>query len=318
MCEVKVAAAKAVCAFCNQKRPIPGLSDLEATHPFTARFWNPIRNAPREIHTVSAGSAYDAWWRCPDRGHEFQRPVYQFVVHPSCPGCRDPHRYRAVIDVRSKYPQFARQWDPERNSSPEPPPLVDEYRNVVWWICDKGHPFSSTVRDRQRRDGNCPICTSRRLLPGVTDLGAVYPSIAFELHPTLNDGLRAENIFAHSQKKLWWLCPNGHEYQCVVAVRTRHWVGCTKCTGRRIVEGETDLGSAVPEVASRWHPTMNGALTPADVHPGSAQKAWFTCRCGKPYQTEIRMMRPDRYCRKCTDYLRWHAIARREGVGASL
>ncbi|GAA3882580.1 hypothetical protein GCM10022381_26060 [Leifsonia kafniensis] len=116
---------------------------------------------------------------------------------------------------------------------------------------------------------------------------------------------------------MWWLCPIGHNYECVVAVRTKLGIGCTKCTGRRIVEGETDLASVRPEIAERWHPTLNGALTAADVHPGSARRAWFTCLCGKPYLTEIRMMRADRYCREYTDYLRWHAVAEQESVSAA-
>lgn len=317
-CGTKVAVGRAVCAYCNGKTPVVGLNDLGTTDPGIAAFWHPTKNEPRDIRTVSVGSAFDAWWRCPDEGHEFTKAITDLKQYPGCPECRDPHRFRAAIDLRQKYPHFAEQWDPERNSTPEPPAELLEYYDLAWWICLNGHPFTSTVHDRQRRDGNCPACTSRRVLPGVTDIATVYPAIAAELHPTLNGELCAENLLPQSQKRVWWLCPNGHDYKCVLAVRTKLGIGCTKCTGRSIVEGETDFASVKPEVAARWHPTMNGELTPSDMHPGSANQAWFTCPCGKPYRTEIRMMRPDRYCREYTDYLRWHADARREGVGASL
>ncbi|WP_442784550.1 zinc-ribbon domain-containing protein [Cryobacterium sp. MP_3.1] len=316
-CTTKVGFGRAVCAYCNGNRPVVGLNDLATTDPTIAAFWHPTKNAPRELCTVSVGSAFEAWWLC-DEGHEFPKPIIDFKLHPGCPECRDPHRLRAAIDLRQKYPHFAQQWDPERNSTPEPPAKIVEWHDIVWWTCQEGHHFSSTVADRQRRDGNCPACTSRRVLPGATDLGTVYPAIAAELHPTLNGELRAENLLPQAQGKVWWLCPNGHDYRCVVAVRTKLGIGCTKCTGRSIVAGITDFASVKPKVAARWHPTMNGERTAADVHPGSAQQAWFTCPCGKPYQTEIRMMRPDRYCREYTDYLRWHVGFRCEDVGASL
>ncbi|WP_345067310.1 zinc-ribbon domain-containing protein, partial [Leifsonia kafniensis] len=77
VCATKVNRGRAVCAFCVGKRPIVGLRDIAATHPSMAIFWHPTRNGRRELRTVSAGSAFVAWWRCPN-GHEFQRPICQF------------------------------------------------------------------------------------------------------------------------------------------------------------------------------------------------------------------------------------------------
>ncbi|WP_416347632.1 zinc-ribbon domain-containing protein [Cryobacterium sp. RTC2.1] len=305
-----------VCAFCSGKRPVAGLTDFGATHPLLALFWHPTRNGRRKLSTVSAGSAFEAWWRCPI-GHEFKKAVHLFRRYPSCPNCRDPHRFRVLVDLREKYPSYSAQWDPERNATSVPPPLLLDGYDSVWWICPSGHPFSSTIENRRRRKWKCPACNSRRALSGFNDLGTTHKSIAAELHPTLNGKLRAETLLPQSQKRVWWLCPSGHEYPAVVAVRTKLGIGCTKCTGRSIIKGETDFATARPESAARWHPTLNGDITPSDVHPGSAQKACFTCPCGKPYWTEIRMMRVDRYCREYTDYLRWHSAVEDLEVSAA-
>ena len=32
-----------------------------------------------------------------------------------------------------------------------------------------------------------------------------------------------------------------------------------------------------PEIATQWHPTENGDLTPSDVKAGSGKKVWWKC-----------------------------------------
>ena len=62
-----------------------------------------------------------------------------------------------------------------------------------------------------------------------------YPELVSEWHPTKNGELRPEEFASRSHKKVWWLCPKGHDYDAVIASRTgKNKTGCPHCyTNRR-------------------------------------------------------------------------------------
>lgn len=67
-----------------------------------------------------------------------------------------------------------------------------------------------------------------KLIKGKNDLATVRPDLAKEWHPTKNDGLLPTDVTAGSGKKVWWLCPLGHEYQATIHDRNRS-TGGTRC-----------------------------------------------------------------------------------------
>lgn len=115
-------------------------------------------------------------------------------------------------------------------------------------------------------------------------LGAANPKLAQEWHPTKNGTLTANDITPGSQKKVWWLCPEGadHEWQAVVSDRNKG-IGCAICSNYKVVRSNS-LATLNPDLAREWHPTRNGALTPYDIHPGSAKKLWWKCAEGEDHE----------------------------------
>ncbi|MBP5357056.1 MAG: zinc-ribbon domain-containing protein, partial [Clostridia bacterium] len=88
---------------------------------------------------------------------------------------------------------------------------------------------------------------------GYNDLQTLFPSIAKEFHPEKNGGLKACDFFAKSNKKVWWICPKGHEYEMVINNRTGiNKSGCPICTGKRIVKGINDLFTTNPDLIDKW------------------------------------------------------------------
>ena len=60
-------------------------------------------------------------------------------------------------------------------------------------------------------------------------LKSLYPHIAKEWHPTLNENLTAFQVTPHSDLKVWWLCPEcKNEYSASVSHRVSG-TGCPKC-----------------------------------------------------------------------------------------
>ncbi|MDA9897603.1 zinc-ribbon domain-containing protein [Alphaproteobacteria bacterium] len=58
---------------------------------------------------------------------------------------------------------------------------------------------------------------------------ADYPHLVSEWHPYKNEGKRPADYTYGSKKSVWWLCPEGHEYEALICNRTGRNSGCRKC-----------------------------------------------------------------------------------------
>ncbi|TQC41449.1 hypothetical protein EEB14_54690 [Rhodococcus sp. WS4] len=73
----------------------------------------------------------------------------------------------------------------------------------------------------------------------------------------------------------------------------------------RLVVGETDLATLRPDLASQWHPTLNGHHQPTDFTTGASSiKVWWRCEAEHEYQATIRhRARMGSGCPYCTGRL---------------
>ena len=101
-----------------------------------------------------------------------------------------------------------------------------------------------------------------------------------------NGPLTPRQVTPTSNRKAWWLCPRGHSFQAVIAART-NGSDCPYCSNRKVLKGFNDLATLHPRVAAEWHPTLNGALTPEQVTPGSRKKVWWRCAFGHVWKAVI-------------------------------
>ena len=132
-------------------------------------------------------------------------------------------------------------------------------------------------------------------------LASKYPEIAKQWNFEKNLSLKPEMIMPNSNKKIWWKCENGHEWQAVVSSRTSGGLGCPYCAGQKVLSGYNDLCTTNPEIASEWHPTKNGDLLPSMVSAGAGQKVWWICPvCNKDYQTAIYHRSNGKGCPYCS------------------
>ncbi len=66
-------------------------------------------------------------------------------------------------------------------------------------------------------------------------LGALYPQIAKELHPTKNGDINAYHIYPNSPRNLLWVCPIcGNEYKTSPNHRVNRGSGCPVCNRKKV------------------------------------------------------------------------------------
>jgi len=71
---------------------------------------------------------------------------------------------------------------------------------------------------------------------------------------------------------------------------------CPYCSNHKILPGFNDLATIEPVVASQWHPTRNGSLTPQQVTPGSRRKVWWLCDKGHAWRSVISSRTGKKWC----------------------
>lgn len=101
-----------------------------------------------------------------------------------------------------------------------------------------------------------------------------------------NGELTPENVSYGSQRKVWWRCGKGHEWQAIIKSRVSG-CGCPVCAGRVLLSGENDLATLHPELSEQWHPRLNLPLSPRDVMSGTCRKVWWRCEKGHEWQATV-------------------------------
>lgn len=164
------------------------------------------------------------------------------------------------------------QWHPRSNTDLNPLKVRAGSNKRVWWQCERGHEWQAIVQSRVRRGSGCPTCANQP--SATTNLAVTHPHIAAEWHPTRNGELTPGQVTPNSNRRAWWLCEQGHEWDAVIGSRGR--CGCPFCANR-CVTTETSLAGLASEIAAQWHPTRNGELTPDSVSTGSGRRVWWQC-----------------------------------------
>ena len=125
-------------------------------------------------------------------------------------------------------PDLIREWHPTKNGDLRPRDVTPGSGKKVWWLCAEGHEWQAAIYSRSRGSG-CPHCYKANPIND-DPLMALDPNLAKEWHPTRNGNLRFRDISLNFDEKVWWLCPEGYEWQATVKSRMKG-AGCPRCNG---------------------------------------------------------------------------------------
>ena len=128
------------------------------------------------------------------------------------------------------------------------------------------------------------------------------PSLIEEWNYKLNNVL-PENVNSGCGERVYWICKNcgyGSNGEWFVKIVSRSkGSGCPSCSGL-VVSDRNRLSILRPKIASEWHPTLNGNLTPDDVSYGTSKKFWWICPSGHEYYSSVNDRTSERGCNVCS------------------
>jgi len=209
-------------------------NNLAFLEPLLAAEWHPTKNGDLKPCDVTCGSGRKVWWRC-KYGHEWESTVDNRTNGGNkCPYCSNKKLLSGFNDLATRNPELAAQWHPTKNGNLKASDVFPGASRKVWWRCSKGHEWKADISMRNRYHTKCPYCMNRKVLQGFNDLATTHPELAAQWHPTKNGDLRATDVVAMSNRKVWWKCKEGHEWQAIIFNRTSG-NGCPECfkLGRR-------------------------------------------------------------------------------------
>ncbi|GAE37610.1 zinc-ribbon domain-containing protein [Halalkalibacter akibai] len=136
----------------------------------------------------------------------------------------------------------------------------------------------------------------------------MYPGVARFWNYQKNT-LTPDKVLAGGHKKVWWKCEKDHEWesQIITKIKDHH---CPYCSGRLVINGETDLETLFPDIAQEWNYQRNKGNLPSDVSAKSSKQVWWKCtQCGNDWKALISNRTRDNGntgsgCPQCSNELR--------------
>ncbi len=263
-----------------------------SVYPEYVKYWNHEKNKGITPDMVSYSTNKKVWWKC-SKGHEFMMIPGAFTRKKAtdtecCPYCSNKRIIVGENDLFTLEPWIKDYWDFDKNPVGfENQISIGSPRNV-WVKCKNGHSFSVSLVNYLKKKGDyCPYCWGRYPIFGETDLATTHPNLVKEWNYEKNGDFTPQMTTKGSDKKVWWKCSKGHEWQATISSRSNTNCGCPYCSHQKTIVGETDLASTNPELIKEWNYEKNANIDLKMVMRGSKKRVWWKCSNGHEWQATI-------------------------------
>jgi len=202
---------KSGCPYCANQMVWTGFNDVMTKNPKLGREahgWNPSKKLYGGHQKVS--------WKCVS-GHIYQQSVSARKLGIGCSTCASKTIKKGFNDFQSRYPEIAKQahgWDPSKVSWGSSKKQL--------WKCKRQHIYPAAPKSRGTKGSGCPFCENLQVLIGYNDLKTIAPNLAREAY-----GWDPTKVVAKSNKRLKWICSEGHIYEN--SPNGRSTSGCARC-----------------------------------------------------------------------------------------
>ena len=280
------------CPYCSGRR-IPKNESLGHLMPDFIEFWDTEKNTKNLVYEVRPTYAVPVWWICKNN-HSFKRSPAIATKNKTieCPKCDS---------LSLSVPNLMKEWDYERNKL-DPSKLSIGSGKRVFWKCEKGHSWDTTVSARVGHRSGCPYCAGQRVLPE-TSLRKKRPDLAKEWNYQKNGDLSPDDVMPNTNKKVWWLCPEkNHEYQATVNNRN-YGKNCPFCANVKVGYGNS-LADLSPELLKEFDFIKNKNISPENILNTSNKKILWLCDKGHSWGTQVQLRTRNKSgCPYCSNHL---------------
>ncbi len=167
-------ASKSECPYLTNDLVWPGYNDLKTLYPEIAAQWHPEKNHGLTADKILAGGNQWGYWTMayddPETGKHYDfkwlATVSGRIRTPDCPFLKNLDVWTGYNDLLSCFPEVAAEWHPERNRT-TPDKVMKYSHQKVWWRCQHGHEWRTSVSCRTKKGSGCPFCQKMRRRYGI-------------------------------------------------------------------------------------------------------------------------------------------------------
>lgn len=269
------------CPYCSKLLVWPGDNDFATTQPQLLTEWDYEKNtvSPTNITDIDPKERY---WKC-QKGHSWKTTIKERLNNDSgCPVC-------IKIDNNPVWTELQKEWDYEKNSI-LPTEITDIDTLEIYWKCQKGHSWKTTIEERLNNDLGCPICKK-------VDSNPVWIELLKEWDYSKNGFVSPIDIIK-SGKQVWWKCPVGHSWKGT-CINRESGLNCPYCSGKKVLKGFNDIATTHPQLAKEWD-MENNTIKPTKVTVSSEEVIWWKAECGHRWRSKISTRLSGNGCPRCS------------------
>lgn len=186
---------------------------------------------------LTIGSHKYAFWICTKHKIKFEQEIRARAKgERTCPQCYD--EWRTSINreryIKGKkvlaetHPELVEEWISCDDPKFTPYTCVAGSNVKVKWKCKKcGGEYKAYIANRTLRGSSCPYCANQKVLIGYNDLQSQLPDLAAEW--SKKNTINPTEVTAHSNKKVYWVCPLGHDDYLMSIKQRSNRQGCPIC-----------------------------------------------------------------------------------------
>ena len=215
--------------FDGLKNPLR-FSDSNIFTIYNIKHWLKLNNKPIELisNTYTKAINNDLLWKClnKDCGEVFNASWNNISRHKGCSYCRG---FKVGLSncLATTNPEIAKEWHPTKNGDLTPYDITCGSSKSIWWKCEKGHEWETTIASRNYGNYSCPYCA--KFYPSKEHNFLVdHTDYSKEWNYNKNKN-KLEDYLSGSETRVWWICSKcNHEWKSRIADRHKG-NGCPKC-----------------------------------------------------------------------------------------
>jgi very-short-patch-repair endonuclease len=284
------------CPICAGQKVLIGYNDLATTNPELAKQWHPTKNGDLKPTNVTQYSGQKVWWACV-KGHEWCATINDRSRGNGCPICasesqtsfpeqaiyyylkqidntvenRKKINNKWEVDVWVPSKNIAIEYDGCRYHNGKKSKQKEQKKNEYLKNCG-----IRLIRVKESADKNIEVCIEKDIINfSIKNKYVDLPEVINKLIKIVFDDIRL--IIDINMDKTTIL--ESYKQDCL----------------------NNSLATINPELASQWHPTKNGTLTPDMFTQWSNEKAWWICPLGHEWQDTISHRSGKRGCPVCAN-----------------
>jgi len=314
------------CPYCTGKQILIGFNDLKSVCPkffnnTDSIQWDYDKNNEENLYpeNFTKSSHKKVWVKC-NNGHSWKANISNvFDKEKGCPYCSHKIPIIGETDLKTKFPEIAKEWDYDKNYPYRPEDFLFASNKKVHWIktIKKYNKiwkleWEDIISVRTLQDAGCPYLTNKKLLIGFNDFKSwcIYNNRVdlLEEWDYNKNTLKPEECLDGGSKNIWWkriLIKNDKKFEISWKTKIynrKNGVGDPySCVpARKILKGYNDIESNYPELMKEWNYNKN-KKNPSEYLKDSNQKVWWKCSvCGYEWNTLITTRTRGCNCPNCS------------------